>query len=97
MLEQPTCYAGQEAVGYECKFCAAGYASNDGAACLSCQAGEFSTKKIIRKNIFKNMYEYRTGCSGICKSFGWRFAGSFLDSGIHNGDSNSWIEFDVNV
>lgn len=97
LLAQPTCYAGQEVVGYECKFCQDGYASKDGVACVGCEGGEFSTSKVIRKNIFTSMSGYRTGCSGICKSNGWRFGGSFMDSGIYNGDSISWIEFDVNV
>lgn len=93
----PSCFAGQflnTATG-KCEYCAAGTSSVAGStSCTACGTGEATEKKREYTTVF-NKNSFTTGCTGECRSQGWRFAGNFIDSGLGNGISESFVTFDV--
>lgn len=99
----PHCSAGQKVANKTCEYCGAGKAGNGRThECISCKAGEFSNHRTVHYEEFVNtssvntVRDFRTGCVGDCTS-AWRFGGTFMDSGIGNGISSSWIELDTEV
>jgi hypothetical protein len=92
----PTCLPGQKlnAAG-DCEYCPAGTSSAAGStSCTACGAGHASLVKYKYFNSFKKS-DFKTGCTGQCQSGGWRFADTFMDSGLGNGVSESFVTFDV--
>ena len=86
---------------YECQYCSSGKYSVDGEKCSSCEAGSATEEKIItlEKFVTRDKAQFHqlitTQCSGECASNGWRFTELFLDSGLGNGVSKSWLDIDV--
>ncbi|KAL6055649.1 hypothetical protein QOT17_016632 [Balamuthia mandrillaris] len=38
---------------------------------------------------------WQTGCNGECGSEGWRLLGTFMDSGVHYDQVDTWVSFDA--
>lgn len=80
----------------ECSYCAPGTASQGGnTPCTPCGNGQAADRKTYYYDQFNSMSMFQTGCTGECRSNGWRAAGSFMDSGIGNGISESFFSFQV--
>lgn len=94
----PACQPGQYINNNECEYCPEGSIS-DGITCVPCPAGHRSTHRVVYYNKFlpESMNnKFKSGCTGYCSS-GWRAAGDVMDSGVGNGVSNSYVEFDPEV
>jgi hypothetical protein len=62
-----------------------------------CTAGKSTTPNLLYITKFLNDGTFTVGCTGHCRSNGWRMVGDYADSGIGNGISNSYLSFVVNV
>jgi len=60
-------------------------------------APQFIKARDVHEVVARDDFQFVTGCSGDCGTPGWRFLGSSMDSGVHNGTSYSWVYFNATL
>jgi hypothetical protein len=95
----PHCQLGQMQSNGVCTYCPMNSYKDDSVAqCTMCSTGKsIETENYYVWNWREDDTFFTTGCSGSCKSGGWRMAGNFTDSGLGNGISESWLELNVTM
>jgi hypothetical protein len=98
---QPVCKPGQSIVVNKksCTNCGLGFYSATGGVCSPCPSGTASSSLVQYYDTFTGPWpsNFTTGCKGECRSIGWRRAGSYIDSGVFNGESDSYFELSFDI